>query len=56
MTKKTSLPTEKKMMGARIDEHLARLLKVNAAKKGQTVQNILETIVRAYLQREGDLK
>ena len=56
MTRKTPSSTEKRMMGARIDEHLARLLKVNAARKGTTVQQILETIVRAYLQREGDLK
>ena len=56
MTRKTPSSTEKRMMGARIDERLARLLKVNAARKGTTVQQILETIVRAYLQREGDLK
>ncbi|HXX53165.1 MAG TPA: hypothetical protein VEI28_01200 [Thermodesulfovibrionales bacterium] len=56
MIKRTPSSSEKRMMGARIDEQLARLLKVNAARKGTTVQQILESLVRAYLQREGDLK
>jgi len=60
MAKETKLsissPERKRMLGARIDERLARLLKSNAARKGVSVQELLEQLVRQYLQKEGELK
>ena len=48
--------SDKKMLSGRIDPELIRLLKTNAAKKSELVQDILEKLIRAYLKREGELK
>lgn len=41
------------LVGVRLPETLARALKVEAARRGTTVQALVEEAVRAFLRREG---
>lgn len=47
--------TEVAMFSTRLDADLRRRLKVHAAERGQTIQEVTEAALRAYLQGAVDL-